>query len=100
MPPFVDVEITIWLTPPVNRASSHTTYNWPVRGSIATNGSSSDVRNWAPVFGSTSLATCSLETVVGPDHVAPPSADDMKPTLMPRGVKFGDPVVWKSAKKS
>ena len=38
--------------------------------------------------------------VVGPDQVVPPSAEEMKAMLSPRGVKNGEPVVLISWKKS
>src|SRR5438270_11116549 len=67
---------------------------------MATEGRPSAVRREAPVFGSVSVTNCWLATVVGPDQVAPPSEEETKPTLTPRGVKLGDPVVWNRSKKS
>ena len=47
-----------------------------------------------------SSATCWAETTVGSDQVLPPSDDEMKSTLTPRGVNLGEPVVWNCSKKS
>src|SRR5260370_2340805 len=84
VPPLVDVEITTWLTvPPVNRASSHTTYRSPLLASMATEGRPAPVRRSAPVFGAKSFTVCGFETTVGFDHVFPPSHAPLNPTLMP-----------------
>ena len=99
-PPSVDVEITAWLTaPPVNRASSQTTYSCPVLASMATEGRPAPVRRSAPLVAK-SFGVCWAETVVAFDQVVPPSDDETKPTLRPRGVKLGEPVVWNCSKKS
>src|SRR6266566_8545400 len=99
-PPSVDVEITAWLTaPPVNRASSQTTYSCPVLASMATEGRPAPVRRSVPSVAK-SFGDCWVETTVGCDQVLPPSDDEMKSTLKPRGVKLGEPVVWNSSKKS
>jgi hypothetical protein len=97
LPPSVDLEITTWLTaPPVNRASSQTTYSSPVLASMATEGRPAPVRRRAPLVAmskSKPSANCWAETVVGCDQVVPPSDDLMKPTLTPRGMNLGEPVV-------
>src|SRR5512142_3080814 len=100
-PPSVEVAITTWLTaPPVNRASSNTTYRFPLLASLAAEGKPAPVRRSAPVLGAKSFTVCWVETTVGFDHVSPPSEDETKPTLRPLGVNFGEPVVWNSSKKS
>src|SRR6266581_8049168 len=67
---------------------------------MAAEGRPSPVRRAAPVFGSVSVTNCWAATVVGPDQVAPPSDDETNPTLKPRGVNLGEPVVWNCSKKS
>jgi len=52
------------------------------------------------VFGSVSVTNCWAATVVGRDQVVPPSDEEMKPTLTPRGVNLGEPVVENCSKKS
>ena len=42
-----------------------------------------------PVFGSVSAAGCWADTTVGCDQVVPPSDDEMKEELEPRGVTWG-----------
>src|SRR5215467_10135695 len=99
--PSVDVEITAWLrVPPVNRVSSQTTYRFPLLASMATEGRPAPVRRSAPVFGAKSSTVCWAETTVGFDQVSPPSDEEIKPTLMPRGMNLGEPVVWNCSKKS
>src|SRR6516225_3667431 len=67
---------------------------------MAAEGRPSPVRRAAPVFGSVSVTNCWVATVVGPNQVVPPSEDETKPTLKPRGVNLGGPVVWNCSKKS
>ena len=65
VPPSVDLEITTWLTvPPVNRASSQTTYRFPLLASMAAEGRPAPVRRSAPVFGAKSFTVCWFETIV------------------------------------
>src|SRR5512147_69170 len=100
-PPSVDRDITTWLAaPPVNLASSQTTYRFPLLASIAGMGSPAPVRRNAPVLGAKSLTVCWVAMTVGFDQVLPPSDDEMTSTLSPLGVKLGEPVVWNSSKKS
>src|SRR6266480_719782 len=58
---------------------------------MAAEGRPSPVRRGAPVFGSVSVTNCWAATVVGLDQVAPPSEEETKPTLTPRGVNLGEP---------
>src|SRR5216684_2912213 len=92
-PPSVDVEmVTSSWAPPLNRESCQTTYNCPVRASIAGSGVRSPVRigaGAALVRGSTLLGSLTPmlsigETMVGPDQVSPPSVEVMTATFWPR----------------
>src|SRR5712691_2267182 len=92
-PPSVEVEIaTSSKLPPLNRASCHTTKSWPVCWSIAGSGGRSPVRSGAgaallrgsTLLGSLTPTDSSVETMVGSDHEAPPSADVMSATFRPR----------------